>query len=163
MDIWRKFSVVRSQISQECRQKSRSAVPVKSNVCLNDAVDAGVNEWRLFHGTSHSRALSICNGSFRMSCVGTGATWRDDGQESGMPLYGCGCYFAERITKADEYTGQEGPDLQVVLVCRVIGGHVNRITTNEIEVSKLKSDVFTGPYHSVLGDRESVLGKPFRE
>ncbi|CAJ1366245.1 unnamed protein product, partial [Effrenium voratum] len=109
-----------------------------------------------------------------LTLAGSGATWKDPGKALGTPLYGFGLYFAERITKADEYAHaiQEGDplpvssgaeDLYAVLLCRVLGGRSNLVTTNEIERDKLRKDVFDGPYHSVFGDRVSSLGKPYKE
>merc|ERR1712048_943028 len=94
--------------------------------------------------------------------------------DSGTPLYGFGMYFAEHITKADEYSKPVGQstivadvpardDLFCVLLCRLVGGRVKVVTTNEFEATKLKMDVYDGPYHAVLGDRVSKLGKPYRE
>eukprot|EP00420_Gonyaulax_spinifera_P035396 CAMPEP_0197878714 /NCGR_PEP_ID=MMETSP1439-20131203/7015_1 /TAXON_ID=66791 /ORGANISM="Gonyaulax spinifera, Strain CCMP409" /LENGTH=129 /DNA_ID=CAMNT_0043498155 /DNA_START=85 /DNA_END=474 /DNA_ORIENTATION=- len=106
--------------------------------------------------------------------AGTGATWKDPGKDTGTPLYGYGIYFAEHVTKSDEYSeaipeeedvlpvGEEY-DFHTVLLCRVLGGRTNVVRTNEIERDKLKSDVFAGPYHSVFGDRVTTLNKPFRE
>merc|ERR1712056_33147 len=51
------------------------------------------NEWYLFHGTSPEVAATICKTDFKVGCAG-----RNTGT-----LYGKGLYFAESITKADEY------------------------------------------------------------
>merc|ERR1711920_219940 len=85
-----------------------------------------------------------------------------------MGLYGFGIYFSERVTKADEYAGAipegaEDAGLFNVLICRVVAGRANVVTTNEIDTEKLRKDVFDGPYHSVFGDRCKTLGKPYRE
>jgi len=78
-------------------------------------------------------------------------------------------YLAERITKADEYAEviEKGLPSDIgccaVLVCRCVGGLSRLVDTNEFDTEELKRDVFAGPYHSVFGDREKLLGKPYRE
>jgi len=139
-----------------------------------EALDPSINEWYLFHGSRPEALANILVSNFRLTLAGSGATWKDAGKASGTPLYGFGIYFAERITKADEYAAQvkerdplpvspDGRELFCVLLCRVVGGRTNLVTTNEIEREKLRSDVFDGPYHSVFGDRVSSLGKPYKE
>merc|ERR1711971_362315 len=59
-----------------------------------DPVDSRCNEWYLFHGTSEDCAKTICHTGFKMSFAGSHAG----------TLYGRGSYFAESITKADEYS-----------------------------------------------------------
>eukprot|EP00913_Durusdinium_trenchii_P035703 g33408.t1 len=98
--------------------------------------------------------------------AGTGATWKDPGASKGTPLYGFGFYFAERITKADEYARPledgEHEGLYAVLLCRVVGGRTKVVTNNDINIDGLRGSVFDGPYHSVFGDRVTTLGKPYR-
>jgi hypothetical protein len=175
-DLWQKYSMLKTAISEEC---SMSAVKEPKQVATSGLsfgadVDAAANEWYLFHGTTPAKCASICSTNFRTDLAGAGATWKDKGKAVGTPLYGFGIYFAERITKADEYSTEVDDDDGIVpedaegefftvLLCRVVGGRTNVVTTNEIEREKLRSDVFDGPYHSVFGDRVSVLNKPYRE
>merc|ERR1711933_539882 len=109
--------------------------------------------------------------NFELDKAGAGNTWKAGDDAWGMPLYGFGIYFAEHITKADEYAEpipKDDPilpagvedDFYTCLLCRVIGGRTNHVTTNEIEIDKLRKDVFDGPYHSVFGNRVAKLGKP---
>lgn len=143
-------------------------VPVASAFDLQAPVDARCNEWRLFHGSSSENCRAICRSNFELVRAGTGATWKKSGAASGTPLYGFGIYFAERITKADEYAvaaplrrPEEG--LHCALVSRVVGGRCQRVTGHEVQVEELRKEVFEGPYHSILGDRVSLLRKPYRE
>merc|ERR1719422_1458235 len=76
---------------------------VTSRTDLEEPLDASINEWYLFHGTSAAKCKSICSSNFRLSMAGTGATWKDGSKALGTPLYGFGVYLAERVTKADEY------------------------------------------------------------
>jgi len=53
--------------------------------------------------------------------------------------------------------------LHSVLVARCAAGRSKVVVTDEINKDALKEDVLNGPFHSVLGDRISSLGKPYRE
>jgi len=184
IDLWKKYALHREEITEECSGKyndtdGSSWKPVRvqtSEMELEMTYHKECNEWLLFHGTSHEKCQGICSSGFRIALAGTGATWKEKGKTVGQPLYGSGVYLAERITKADEYatpssvtspsSGEDhrgGKALCSVLLCRVLGGRVNVVETNEIEVEKLRKSVFDGPCHSVLGDRIKKLGKPYRE
>lgn len=186
LDLWMKYFMMRSSIADECAGKKGAAddyedVAVASETDLDAPLIPRCNEWHLFHGTRIEACQGICSSNFRLSLAGTGATWKDPGQEKGSPLYGFGVYLAERCTKADEYSeqvpsealaellGSEGAseladaEIYCMLLSRCVGGHSNVITTNDIDKEKLKSDVFDGPFHSVFGDRVASLGKPYKE
>jgi len=177
-DLWQKYSLVKTAIAEECARASEVALEPKAVVTsgkpLEAPLDEAHNEWYLFHGTSPSKCRSICVSNFKLNMAGSGATWKDAGSDTGVPLYGYGIYLAEHVTKSDEYSEvipeeesflPVGEDFEfyAVLLCRTYGGRTHVVTTNEIEREKLKSDVFAGPYHSILGDRVSTLNKPFRE
>jgi len=173
-DLWGYYALNRGAITKECESalgqpfKAISSVET-SDVILEDTLSAdSCNEWLLFHGTSPSKCESICRNNFRISLAGSGATWKDNGSYKGTPLYGHGVYFADRITKADEYSdmveaGRRFAGCHTVLVCRVLGGRVQYCDTNEIDPVSLQKQVISGPFHSVFGDRVSKLKKPFRE
>jgi len=111
------------------------------------------NEWYLFHGTNPAAAQAICSTDFKVSRAGANTG----------TLYGRGLYFAESITKADEYAKPTaGGDVYAVLICRVLGGHVlyNDEVTPDPEA--LVHSCVEGPYDIVLGDREKCRGT-FRE
>lgn len=182
-ELWARYSLMRTAISKECgrRDSGRDSVPQFKSIpvdtarcsgCLpGEALVDGVNEWRLFHGTSMDKCKAICNTNFQLSLAGDGATWKKPGEVKGEPLYGLGVYFAERITKADEYAklcvahdddSGERREVYSVLVCLVAGGRTNHTNKDAIDKKDLRDQVFAGPYHSVLGDRVA-MGKPFRE
>eukprot|EP00930_Biecheleria_cincta_P061627 TRINITY_DN47199_c0_g1_i1.p1 TRINITY_DN47199_c0_g1~~TRINITY_DN47199_c0_g1_i1.p1 ORF type:complete len:553 (-),score=86.07 TRINITY_DN47199_c0_g1_i1:82-1740(-) len=186
LDLWMKYFTMRSSIADECAGNKGAAddyedVAVASQTDLDAPLIPRCNEWRLFHGTRIEACQGICSSNFRLSLAGTGATWKDPGQEKGSPLYGFGIYLAERCTKADEYSeqvpsdalaalvGSEGAseladaEVYCMLLARCVGGRTNVITTNDIDKEKLKGDVFDGPFHSVFGDRVASLGKPYKE
>jgi len=172
--LWARYSLMRSTIVHECALESCKPLILESSKKPFDRIDGQhlvrkVNECRVFHGTSHESCLNICKKNFSLECAGTGATWKDLACEFGQPLYGYGIYFAERMTKADEYCtrasvpdGKRPPTFHV-LVCRVVAGHATLCTKNEIDSDKLRSQVLDGPHHSIVGDRTKELGKPYRE
>jgi len=106
------------------------------------------NEWYLFHGTNPEAAKSICTTDFKVSFAGgnTGT------------LYGRGLYFAESITKSDEYAKPNSAGVYAVLLCRILGGKVR--TTEEVtpDPEELVQSVTEGPYDTILGDREKCKG-----
>eukprot|EP00927_Polykrikos_kofoidii_P021135 TRINITY_DN20112_c0_g1_i3.p1 TRINITY_DN20112_c0_g1~~TRINITY_DN20112_c0_g1_i3.p1 ORF type:complete len:585 (+),score=112.27 TRINITY_DN20112_c0_g1_i3:157-1911(+) len=170
-ELWAKYRISMMSITEETKREEDGAEHVMHPVAsenLGGNLDVSINEWRLFHGTGPGACRGICATNFRLSLSGTGATWKDPGADKGSPLYGFGIYLAERVTKSDEYSetlpeDDENAGLNVMLVCRCVGGRSNLITTNEIDKEQLRNDVFDGPYHSVFGDRVVNLGKPYRE
>lgn len=179
-DLWSKFTLYKSAIAEEVARDVGGVQHEIKEVAtrghdLETPLDTACNEWYLFHGSSAAKCKMICSTNFKLALAGLGATWKDPGAAKGTPLYGFGIYFAERITKSDEYAepvpGDDpvlgrapgGEALHACLLCRVLGGRANTVTTNEIEIDKLRKDVFDGPYHSVFGDRVASLGKPYRE
>jgi len=161
MELWEKYVLTKGKILAE----SVGAAQVESETSAHfkdglPALQGDVNEWGLFHGASWPACVSICAISFSHAKARSGGTW--SGQ---LPLYGDGFYFAERVTKADEYAkpSEEDPAAFHMLLCRVVGGRVKVHTTNDIDKEALKQQVFKGDHHSVLGDRVSKLNKPYRE
>jgi len=173
--LWGSYALNRGAVIKECEsanggQPFRKVTDVKTvEVLLEDAPNVeDCNEWFLFHGSSPHNCSSICNNGFTLSLAGTGSTWKDDGSKKGVPLYGDGIYFAESITKADEYSemveaGQPFAGCHTLLVCRVLGGRAQLCDTDKIDPAFLQKQVISGPFHSVFGDRVAKLGKPYRE
>mmetsp|Transcript_83703 Transcript_83703/g.194687 ORF Transcript_83703/g.194687 Transcript_83703/m.194687 type:complete len:543 (-) Transcript_83703:318-1946(-) len=110
------------------------------------------NEWYLFHGTSPSAARTICGSDFKLTFAG----------ENTGTLYGRGLYFAESVTKADEYARPNSDGTYAVLMCRILGGRVKYTDEVSPNVEALVQSVTEGPYDSVLGDRAKCRGT-FRE
>jgi hypothetical protein len=168
--LWHTYTMTRAAIQEEVQHESgrfEPATPMSNlSVTGTEALNPGVNEWRLFHGTSLGACQGICKTNFRLKLAGTGATWKTKGKDEGMPLYGYGVYLAESATKADEYAGRlsgEDEGLCCMLVVRATGGLARIVETNDFDPVALRRDIFDGPYHAVFGDRVKKLGKPFRE
>lgn len=125
---------------------------------------SGCNEWLLFHGTSRRNAEAICRENFSLDKVGCGAAGGVMGNSSKRALYGHGYYFAERITKGDEYSSAEhGSNHFTMLVCRVAGGKAFVCQEDDMKDPEVDKEVTLGPHHSIIGDRETRLGKPYKE
>ena len=118
-------------------------------ICLGGCIDIRLTPVRVL----------LLRRNFNVGLAGTGATWKKPGESRGEPLYGEGLYFADRITKADEYANPfpAGPEgdllLHSVLICRVVGGRVQHSTKNHVDKEFLRKQVYSGAHHSVLGDR----------
>jgi len=101
----------------------------------------------LFHGTNPSSAISILK---------TGFVLRHAGATTGA-MYGNGIYTAECSSKSDEYGLDDGgntyPGLLALLVCRCFVGKPYVVN----EAGNHVQDAMDGGYHSVCGDRESVV------
>lgn len=166
-ELWSRYCAMRAAIAEECQLEP---VPEPFD-CLSCAHQfqalAGSQlqplEWRLFHGSSANGCQDICAGNFKEELAGTGATWKVSGDTFGMPLYGFGIYFAEHITKADEYCKSDASGIFSVLLCRIVAGRVKIVTDNEFDPTLLKLEALDGKCHSVCGDRTRTLRKPYRE
>uniref|UniRef100_A0A6V0G0G3 Poly [ADP-ribose] polymerase n=1 Tax=Zooxanthella nutricula TaxID=1333877 RepID=A0A6V0G0G3_9DINO len=173
-ELWGEYALARGAISKECESDAGRPFKVIADVQTHGvfleekpAIES-CNEWFLFHGSSPEKCQQIMDSNFRLSLAGSGATWKDAGSSTGTPLYGHGIYFADRVTKADEYShmveaGQRFAGCHTMLVCRVVGGRTQYCDTNEIDAVALQKQVISGPFHSVFGDRVTRLKKPFRE
>lgn len=185
--LWQRYLVARSAILASCKSSTSSlapftAIPVATGGFLDtdsfvqcDPLAANCNEWRLMHGCSFEAGKHICKENFDLSLSGTGATWKGPGVSCGTPLYGRhAAYFGERVTKADEYSRplseaeSQGLDLQgctayCMIIARCTAGKPKVLTNDSYDKNRLFEDVLNGPFHSVLGDRCSELGKPYRE
>jgi len=106
------------------------------------------NEWYLFHGTNPEAAAAICASDFKVSRAGS----------STGTLYGKGLYFAESVTKADEYAKPNAEGRYAVLLCRVIGGKVKYTDEVTPDPEALVHACIEGPFDSVCGDREKTRG-----
>lgn len=149
---WRRYYMKRHQLAHACSQKvgfiQRKALTGNARgICTRQHLRSYCNEWLLFHGTSKKAADSILSGAgdFVISLAGSATG----------TLYGKGTYFAESITKADEYAKVDDTDgLCCVLVCRVVGGHV--LYNDEVtpDPDELQNRCISGEHHSIIGDRE---------
>mmetsp|Transcript_46465 Transcript_46465/g.124183 ORF Transcript_46465/g.124183 Transcript_46465/m.124183 type:complete len:224 (+) Transcript_46465:2564-3235(+) len=175
--LWSYYALTRGAIAKECAAENWGhhppfqaidAVETHGSLSQDSPTAPGCNEWLLFHGTSPGNCDKICGQNFRLSLAGRGATWKDPEAQRGTPLYGDGVYFADRITKADEYSemvqaGHRFAGCHTVVISRVLGGRTQYCDTNEIDPAALQKQVVTGPFHSVFGDRVAKLKKPYKE
>lgn len=146
---WRGYYLKRHLLMHNCAGR----VDFVQRTALTNAVEAlrirhsirgGCNEWLLFHGTNPEAAEQIMGGDFHFDFAGSNTG----------TLYGRGTYFAESITKADEYSMPGKDGLCCVLVCRVVGGHVLYNDEVQPDAETLQQSVLSGSYNSILGDRE---------
>merc|ERR1712232_34511 len=115
---------------------------------VGDDLERKINEWYLFHGTNPIAADAICSTDFKVSKAGTNTG----------TLYGKGLYFADCITKADEYSKPNSDGHYAVLLCRIIGGNVRYTDEETPDKEDLVYSCLEGPYDCVLGDREKLRG-----
>jgi hypothetical protein len=152
--IWRKYSLKKMLVKADIstadvdRHRVKTDLGERINFMGHDALDASCNEWFLWHGTSAEGALRICDTDFQQRLAGS----------TTGTLYGPGTYFAESITKADEYAKGDENGVHTVLLNRVVGGRVRYTDESSPDAVGLTEDVLHGDYHCVLGDREKCRG-----
>lgn len=160
---WREYCVRRAQLMALRADCDDDDFPLFTDIktmqawvqcdgMVNDRLQSDCNEWYLFHGTSPENAENICHNDFKMSFAG---------QATGT-LYGRGTYFAESITKADEYAKPNASGEYAVILCRALGGRVNYNDEVEPNAELLTESCLEGPYDCIVGDREKCRGT-FRE
>lgn len=149
--LWRKYCVKKAELKQEAKE---SPFEIYSDVRTTkvwethgDQLDPSINEWYLWHGTSSSAALNICQSDFKMRLAGSATG----------TLYGRGSYFAESVTKADEYSKEED-GLYTVLLCRVLGGRVKYTADRTPDPDALTRECTQGESDCILGDRIKISG-----
>jgi len=108
----------------------------------------------MIHGTTHVAADAISSADFDMA------------RASPSGLFGAGIYFAESISKSDEYVqGRRGPDGKEefpLLICRVCLGYTYYCDERHPDRRKLERRCLSENWHSVIGDRKKTSGT-FRE
>jgi len=159
---WREYGCRRAELltrlqeEEELRlQGPRRLLQTKSTAAWKEiagvkanAIEEQCNEWYVFHGTSPEVAQLICNTDFKVHTAGSNTG----------TLYGRGLYFAESITKADEYAQADKHGHYAVLLCRVMGGRVLYTDEAAPDSEMLAKACIEGPYNCVLGDRERCRG-----
>lgn len=171
--LYQQYISTRAAIKSEVEVAAVPFTCITPNSCVNikgeEELDTSCNEWRVLHGTCLAACKGICGTNFKLKMAGKGASWKEPGADTGMPLYGYGVYLAESSTKADEYAEEISEGLpadigcHAMLVIRVVGGLARVVETNEFDPKELQDDVLNGHHHSVYGDRVKVLKKPYRE
>lgn len=162
---WRRYTIRKAELQKErslAQQNPKAAAELPefrvyddvwttrawSSLSDADKLNPEVNEWYLFHGTTAACAREICQADFKFNLAGRGTG----------ALYGPGCYFAESITKADEYTKEEEDGSRTVLLCRALGGRVRYRDERRPNASQLTSDCVEGRYDCIIGDRQKRVG-----
>eukprot|EP00929_Paragymnodinium_shiwhaense_P053495 TRINITY_DN26776_c0_g1_i1.p1 TRINITY_DN26776_c0_g1~~TRINITY_DN26776_c0_g1_i1.p1 ORF type:complete len:503 (+),score=107.62 TRINITY_DN26776_c0_g1_i1:133-1641(+) len=164
--LWRKYCVRKAELQKERQMalddpeaEAKGGLPKYeayedvltskkwAEIDKHESLDPGVNEWYLFHGTSASAAVNICKKDFKMRLAGSATG----------TLYGRGSYFAESVTKSDEYSKSED-GCHTVILCRVLGGRVRYTAERTPDPDELTKDCVEGPYDCIVGDRKKVSG-----
>ncbi|CAJ1442118.1 unnamed protein product [Effrenium voratum] len=114
------------------------------------SLNAGANEFLMFHGTKPEAADLIAMNHFDMAfACKTG-------------LFGAGLYFAENSSKSDEYVKGDAKGWYPMILCRVALGRVHYCASSDPTTDpgrdKLEASCTSGPYHCVLGDRLKARG-----
>mmetsp|Transcript_27342 Transcript_27342/g.63756 ORF Transcript_27342/g.63756 Transcript_27342/m.63756 type:complete len:853 (-) Transcript_27342:50-2608(-) len=163
---WQEYSVKRAEMQQDVAKAKNGDLrlfeDVKSTAAWKRAVGdnsrsvmaSEVNEWFLFHGCSEEVAKKICMKDFLMA--------RELVGKNTGTLYGRGTYFAESITKADEYARPNDNGEYTVLFVRALGGRVKYTDEVTPDSEALVTACISGEHDCVLGDREKCRGT-FRE
>lgn len=160
--LWRHYSLCRAELLKDAAtaaapgdgaaggafKEVRPPVRTAAAGAKLARLEAACNEWYLFHGTGEAAAASITGGGIKMRLAG----------EHTGTLYGHGTYFAESVTKADEYATEGAGGQCTMLVCRVLGGRVKYTAESEPDPEALVSACIEGPFDCVLGDREKCAG-----
>lgn len=155
--VWRKYALKKAMMKSALDNSGDPLVQFTTKTSLDwtglaqmdePPVEAGINEWYLWHGTSPAGAEAICKIDFQQRLAGTATG----------TLYGAGTYFAESCTKADEYakeaTDGDHEGKFCLLLTRVIGGRVLYNDEVEPDADDLTSQVLHGNFDCVIGDRE---------
>lgn len=133
-----------------CRDPARRIADYTQSPPLLDQA----NECWLLHGTSHAAAEGITTEDFDMT------------RADPAGLFGAGMYFAESVSKSDEYvepkTDSQGRELFPFLFCRVTLGQVYYCDDRAPDRHNLVDRCVKQDWHSVLGDRKKTSGT-FRE
>lgn len=157
-DKWVDYAIRREEVQREMaralavRVLTHEALRATNQTLTGPPLQREVNEVYLFHGTHPTHADKIADTSFQIDLSGSNAG----------SLYGRGVYFAENVSKSDEYSVPDGQDICTMLLCRVVLG--NALYTDEVEPNprKCEDSCIKGDRHSVIGDRLKARGT-FRE
>jgi len=164
---WRTYAVCKEVTRQECAKPPMEGVPewspwepqtMRAPAHWDDLdLDPKANEWLLLHGSTPEALEATARTGFNLAKVGSGGT-------TGGALYGDGTYFADSITKADEYARgrvaetyrfPEFRGCRAVAVCRVLGGrhYYTAADVQDCDKAKFQERIFEGHYGSTVGDR----------
>jgi len=165
-ELWDKYVQARKEIVLQLSRESAEHFH-HSSTRVDSLADAHVplplsqaaNEHWLFHGTSATNVMSIFEDGFEENHT----------LEHGS-AFGSGIYFTECASKADMYAQpaehtdvHDHGGLCCMLLCRVALGRSRKLDSEfHVDSMKLRQDMQTGSYHSVLADRERLFSS-YRE
>ena len=165
-DLWDAYVQTRKEIAMQLKRESAEHYH-HSSLNADTIVDQHIplplsreaNEHWLFHGTSPTNIMSIFEDGFE-----------DNHRLEHGSAFGSGIYFTECSSKADMYaTAAEHTDVHdhgglcCMLLCRVTLGRARKLDTEfHTDNTKLKTDMQSGCFHSVLADRERLFSS-YRE
>jgi len=142
---------------EEIRASAREIDPIETRTDFLDIsgiieeLDGAVNEKVLFHGTAADIAKAIL---FTRVRVPESAKDASHGR-----LYGAGAYFAESVTKGDQYVAADVDGLFPMVINRVVLGHVKTVAEAVPKVEKLTDSWSVGEFDSICGDRTDIEGR----
>ena len=164
--LWDRYVKTRKEIMMQLSRESQehfSHAATHAEMLTNEHVplplSKAANEHWLFHGTSASNIMAIFEDGFD-----------DNHQLTHGSAFGAGIYFTECSSKADMYASpaehtdvHDHGGLCCMLLCRVTLGRARKLDSEfHIDTAKLKADMQTGQYHSVLADRQRLFAS-YRE
>merc|ERR1712136_421357 len=168
---WSSYVARRDEIAMECRKQHAGWNEAYWRDHLNGPIVASklfesvgkitkapdlrrdANEMWMLHGTNHAAADIISSDDFDMA------------RANPSGLFGAGLYFAESISKSDEYVGGKvvnGDEIFPLLICRVCLGNVSYCDERRPDRKALEDKCLRDTWHSVLGDRKKLFNT-FRE
>lgn len=115
MNLWRNYQNFRRSLQDRLRENVTAIEQLQPRVAhmlsADRILDASINEFLLFHGTTHETANMIANTGF------------DERQSRLQGLYGAGTYFADAMCKASQYARESNAQGEYcMLYCRVAMG-----------------------------------------
>jgi hypothetical protein len=133
---------------------NQPCAPPIPGICAPKVSKSTMNEYFMFHGTSHACLDKICRGGFDP---------RRGGSSAGK-LFGVGAYFAENASKADRYTTANEAGMYCMLVARVCLG-ATHMTNTSMETATMPPDRTDGvhagngvPLNSVTAEKRESGG-----
>jgi len=112
---------------------------------LASNLDARLNEYLMFHGTSPAAAKGITETDFRLP--------KDHAHGA---IYGAGVYIAETNTKAHMYCSPDSRGWVPILIVRTLLGSIHNTEEERPDGNALLRSAQRGDYDSVCGDRRKL-------
>jgi hypothetical protein len=126
MSLWRNYQNFKLSLQQRLK-KNPNAIDqlqplVASMLPASRILDATINEFWLWHGTTHETAGILARTGFDERMANLGG------------LYGAGSYFADAMCKSNQYASQSNDQGEFcMLYCRVTMGAAYKTTTEHTQ------------------------------